>query len=391
MITRHLAVLVLLAACASERTGDHADGQTDGETRPDFSGVVFETRLPRGMVERGAFVGTSHLLVQLEDDGAYLYRRADGGRIALDVRSSAGRWRPQVTWSAPLSSDRVAAYDFHNQRLAVFDTSGAVVRAISLASATGTPAPLAAFADGGLLVLRDFMPSPYAQETGAYADTTVLLPITAEAEARGPEIPVVMAQRHGALAYQRPGDAARTTRAVGAVEQGVFDGRGRYSVEVPLSPRTQVAGSSDGIYLGTSDAAEIRVLAPDGTERRRFRIIEEARPVDEAMRARVREEATRDAEGGFRELYERVAIPDRTPYYRRLLADAEGRLWVERYPLPGDVAAEWTVYGPDGARVGGLTLPQGVRLLDATGVHMLLARPGVPGSTRLQVVPYSLN
>lgn len=390
MRTWHLATLVLLAACASERADGYARGQANGEPHPAFSEVVFETRLPRGTVERGAFVGMSHVLIQLEDDGAYLYRRADGGRIALDVRSSAGQWRPQVTWSAPLSSDRVAAYDFRGRRLTVFDTSGAVVRAASLASATGTPAPIAAFADGGLLVLRDFMPSPYVQETGAYADTTVLLPITAEAEARGPEIPVVMAQRYAELADQRPGDAARTTRAVGAVAKGVFDGRGRYSTEVPLSPRTQVAGSSDGVYLGTGDSAEIRVLAPDGTERRRFRIIEEPRPVDATARARVREEAMRDADGDFRELYERVAIPDRTPYYRRLLADADGRLWVERYPLPGDVA-EWSVYGSDGAHVGGLTLPQGVTLLDATGGHLLLARPGVLGSTRLQVVPYTLN
>lgn len=388
---RCVAVLLLVAACEGEASNERSNERTHDGSDPTTAGADFEVRLPRGTIERGAFVGASHLLVQLDDDGAYLYRRADGSRVALEVRAPAGRWRPKVTWSATLSSDRVAVYDFQNRQLAVLDTSGALVRRTSLASPTGTPAPLAAFADGGLLVLRDFLPSPYVQETGVYADTTALLAVTAEAEVRGPEILVTRAQRHGALTEQQPGDAVRAARTVNAVEAGVFDGRGRYSVEVPLSPRTHLAGAHASAYLGTSDAAEIRVLEPDGMERRRFRIMEESRPVDATMRARLRDEIIRDGEPQFRELYERVAIPDRTPRYRRLLADAAGRLWVERYPLPGDAAASWMVYGPDGARVGGLTLPDGVRLLDATGAHLLLARPGVLGSTRLQVVPYVLE
>ncbi|HEU4630740.1 MAG TPA: hypothetical protein VFS08_13395 [Gemmatimonadaceae bacterium] len=392
MMPRHLVTLVLLAACAGDGARDRADEHAGDAPPPAAAGAEFEARLLHGTVERGAFVGASHLLVQLEDDGAYLYRRADGERVALDVHVPDNRWRPHVTWSAPLSSDRVAVFDLYNHRLVEFDTAGTVVRATSLASPSAFPAPVAAFADGGLLVLRDFLPSPYVQETGAYADTTALLPVTAELDARGPEIPVTRAQRYGALADPQPGDEVRTARTVGAVRRGVFDGRQRYSLEVPLSPRMQVAGTRDGVYLGAGDAAEIRVLAPDGTERERFRILEEGRPVDPAMRARVREDRMRNAmEPQFRELYERVAIPDRTPRYRRLLADAEGRLWVERYPLPGDAETVWTVYRRDGARVGSVTLPEGVQLLDATGQRLLLARPGVLGSTRLQVVPYTLH
>jgi hypothetical protein len=391
MMIRYLAVAVLCVTCVGERDDGRSGNEANGTPHSGDSRVEFEVRLHRGTVERGAFVGTSHLLIHLDNDGAYLYHRADGNRIALDVRPSATRWRPNITWLAPLSDDRVAVYDHHNRLLTQFDTSGAMVRATSLEAPGVFPSPVAAFADGGLLVLRDYLPHAFVQETGAYADTTALLPVTSELQARGPEIPVTRSRRFAALADPEPGDVVSAARTVGVVNQGAFDGRGRYSVEALLSPRTHVAGTRNHAYVGSSDAAVIRVLAPDGTERGRFRILEEGRSLDAAMRTRVREEKLRDAEPRFRELYEGLTVPDHTPRYGRLLGDTEGRLWVERYALPDDVEAEWTVYQQDGTRAGSLALPAGVRLLDATGQHVLLARPGVLGTTRLQVVPYTLN
>jgi len=74
-----------------------------------------------------------------------------------------------------------------------------------------------------------------------------------------------------------------------------------------------------------------------------------------------------------------------------LLADREQRLWVERYPLPRDEETVWTIYTRDGARVGCLTLPEGVKLLDATADHVLLARSTILGSVRVQVARYTIE
>lgn len=392
MTARRLAALIILAACTSQSADRGVDKPASGASTAALSGSTFDVRLLRSRAERGAFVGTSHILLQT-DDAAFLYRRSDGKRVRLDLDPVPGKWRPQVTWSTRLAGDSVGIYDFQNRLLTVFDTSGAIVRTTAPLSAPMTFAsPLAVFENGDMLVIRDYFPSPYNQETGVYADTTVLLPVTPDAEFTGELIPIVRSHRFGVLDGVPPRDTTKTALSLDIVEAGVFDGRMRFSVQAPLSPGMHLAAANDFAFLGASESAEIRLIAPDGTERGRFRIQEAERLVDTAVRERVREQAMRRTkERKARQAYEGITIPDRTPRYGQLLADTDGRLWVKRYPLPGDSEIVWSVYLADGTRAGGLALPDDSHLLDATGSELLIARRGLLGTTRLLVMPYELQ
>lgn len=113
--------------------------------------------------------------------------------------------------------------------------------------------------------------------------------------------------------------------------------------------------------------------------------------MDADMRERIRDDLSSSTEARFGRLYDGIAVPDSTPRYAMLLADREQRLWVERYPLPRDEETVWTIYTRDGARVGCLTLPEGVKLLDATADHVLLARSTILGSVRVQVARYTIE
>lgn len=244
-----------------------------------------------------------------------------------------------------------------------------------------------------MIVLRNIIPSPYVQVTGEYADTSALMPVSAGLQPTGPNIPVTMARRFAALDEPPKSDEVRDRHSVSVIAPGGFDGKGRHSTEVPLSPKMMTGVASDGLYLGTSDSSEIRFLDPTGRELKRFRIGEETQPVDSATAARLHVAPKEDLGFSFSiaDMYRDVKIPERTPRYRQLRADHAGRLWVQRFALDERAAEAWVVYTRDGRRVGAVTLPAGSRLLDAADSELLVVRKGILGSELLQVVPYRIR
>lgn len=330
IVGTHVSWLVpLVLGCGAE----HRNSATN-ESERGISAPTLTVRIPDGEIARATLLGDSRLLVQVDQDRLFLYRRVDGQRIPL-VSTERTRERPaMLLWAQGLPDGTVAAHDFRSGELTVFDTAGAVVRATPLRAATGTPVPLAAFRGGGMIVLRDFLPSPYAQETGGYTDTTVLMPISADAQPIGQEIPVAMGRRFGVLDDERASDEpSPRRRTIGIVGAGVFDGKGRHSIRVPLSPQTMIAAASDGIYLGSSDSTQIRFLDPAGRELNHFQVF---------------------------------SLDEHQPQH-------------------------WVVYARDGTRVGSTTLPAGSRLLDASDGELLVARQGTAGGEILQVIGYRLH
>jgi hypothetical protein len=337
-------------------------------------------------------LGSGRIFVQPGNGPMFIYRRADGRRTQFSVAPAASGKPAQVVWAQAVADGTIAAYDFRGRQVVVFDTAGAVVRTTSLQSASGTPSPVAAFGDGRMIVLRDFLPSPYVQETGEYADTTIFMPVSSEAQPTGPSIPVTMAQRFGALDERRESDEVpQRRRGLNLIGAGVFDGQARHSIKVPLSPTTAIGAATDGIYVGRSDSAQIRFLDPTGRELNRFSIAETTLVVDSAAAARLRRAPKNDLGISFADLYRQVRIPARTPRYRQLRGDHAGRLWVEKFSLDDRDPPRWVVYSRDGTRVGAVTLPAGSRLLDASDKELLLTRTRPPGAALVQVVRYRLR
>lgn len=47
------------------------------------------------------------------------------------------------------------------------------------------------------------------------------------------------------------------------------------------------------------------------------------------------------------------------PAIRDVFVDADERIWVERYDVPGSGPSRWEVFAPDGAWVGRVEMPEG--------------------------------
>lgn len=52
--------------------------------------------------------------------------------------------------------------------------------------------------------------------------------------------------------------------------------------------------------------------------------------------------------------------PESLPPVVMMLADADGAIWVQRYPYPGEAQGKWDVYAPDGVLLGRVAMPEGL-------------------------------
>ncbi len=53
-----------------------------------------------------------------------------------------------------------------------------------------------------------------------------------------------------------------------------------------------------------------------------------------------------------------IEYPQYKAPYTGLLADDDGRLWIRESAGPNNLSSAWIVFGPDGKRVGRVTLPR---------------------------------
>ena len=127
-----------------------------------------------------------------------------------------------------------------------------------------------------MIVLRNYLSSGYTTQTGEFADTTALMPVDASLEPTGPDISVTNTRRFGALDVKEKSDEARSAGSINVLVNAAWDGKARHSAEVPLSPKMMTGVASAGLYLGTSDSAEIQFIDQTGRESHRFRVDGEA-------------------------------------------------------------------------------------------------------------------
>jgi hypothetical protein len=369
-VTRLAAVFAtfLLAACGA------VNGDASSATTRDSAGVrIVENHGGRveglgwtvdeaPMLDIGGEGGGAPALFQVTDA-----KRLRDGRIAiasagshdLRIHAADGRLLRRVGregegpgefgspfWVGTLRGDSLGVWDAALRRLTVLTPAGDYARV--------TP-PLGSL---GLF--------PLAQ--GALADGRVVI-------AAG-----------GSGAAMKPGAATRDTQAYVVLghDGAVADTLGRFPATemvmvgspttgmlvrpLPFGRQTVAAVHGGRVYLATGDRYEIGGYEPDGRLRTLFRadrppLKVTGRDIQEYRRAlvtlggggsatlrRQQEKALDDA-----------PYPDHMAPLTGLAADEEGNLWVEEARRPGgDRGSEWTVFAPDGAARGTVTLPRGL-------------------------------
>jgi len=147
------------------------------------------------------------------------------------------------------------------------------------------------------------------------------------------------------------------------------DGGFRFTV-VPFTSSPPMATSPSQVHVGVETRYEIRTYDTDsGRLVRLIRLDRPARPVTEADIQRRTEAAvgvasSPEAGARLRRSYERIPIPEMMPYYREIRVDRSGYLWVEDYRADSEEPRVWTVFNPDGAVLGTVTVPHGLAVYE---------------------------
>jgi hypothetical protein len=234
----------------------------------------------------------------------------------------------------------------------------------------GLPVPLGAFEDGTLLVLRDMLPSPPWGVRGVVTDSSSLMFLSLSGEVRRAGLRVPM--RTLFLAE----DAANRT------------------IGVPLSPRTEIAVTGSGYFMGNSGSPTIGFYDTAGVLQASFALSDPPLPVPAGEARRLRD-AGMNRRGSlgldFTELYRDVPIPSTYPWFGSLVADDAGRLWVSAFPAEASMPVVWTLYRADGDRVRSITLPAGSRLLDASADELLIVVDLPDGDEVLQILKVAMS
>lgn len=305
-------------------------------------------RLPGGRIVV-ANAGTSELRFY-GPDGSYLF--AAGG-------SGDGPGEFQRLSRVDVGRDSVWAFDAGNRRVSVFDAAGTFVRSFLLEppAEAGYPSYAGRFSDGTLLatVSRVIGPDELSDAEVIRRPFTFLT--------YGPE---------GA-----PRDTVGTYPGGGSFIR-LHDGGSLSVWTVPFDTRTAHAVAGDRLFLGPTDAFRIEVRDGGGRLLRSIRVPHEPRPVTPELREafieeRVAEREDPEARREARENYEEIPFPERVPAFADLLADADGRVWAQEYPLPGEEGTRWTVFDPTGVRLGTVALPDGFEPLEV-GEDAVLGR-----------------
>src|SRR5262249_9455760 len=116
--------------------------------------------------------------------------------------------------------------------------------------------------------------------------------------------------------------------------------------------------------VAPGEAPDVLVFDSVGVVRQIFRMIE---PMVTLSRAQFEQEVARliaqareqNEEVELRRRYSKMPVPPSVPVFRRLLVDAEGNLWAERFRVEHDRHV-WVVMDTAGRVLGNIETPPGV-------------------------------
>jgi hypothetical protein len=263
-----------------------------------------------------------------------IYNRAGRHLITAGRKGRGPGEFENLGWIAECAPDSIFAYDYTEGRIAVFSAKGAFTRSFAIRTA-GTPSPPYQWrcSRSGLLVVVGW-PRYENVRTEHY---------------RRPVI-VGVAGLDGSVA-----------RAVGTFPGDERTRHARSDGPRAFGQRLIVAVDHDRILIGPGGDFSISIYSAQGDSIGSFRgsvSTERIRPA--AIRA-YKDSLIRSARPEFRASWARqlakAEFPENYPPYDNIIADSERRVWVRRYPKPGDRASQWIVLSPAGAVIASVSMP----------------------------------
>jgi hypothetical protein len=140
---------------------------------------------------------------------------------------------------------------------------------------------------------------------------------------------------------------------------------------------TDLAASGSNIYVAPSEAYSIQVLDGSGVLKRIIRRVVEPRPVapSDARRwveqtlAALNQDQDPDRVDQITQRLREIGTADVMPAFRMITVDGEENLWVEDWDDVGIQQGAFSVFRPDGAWLGRITLPPGLPMRRGRGIQ----------------------
>ena len=165
------------------------------------------------------------------------------------------------------------------------------------------------------------------------------------------------------------------------VSLGTFPSSERYVTGRQAFPRhlgkeTTVGVGEHSVYVGTADSFYVAEFSLRGERvntlrERRATIPVTSEGVSAYIKGHIASRGRRVSGTGYEEFLRELEWPKAYPAYGRLVVDGADNLWVQEFPIPGGEIRSWTIYAKSGAKIAVISLPKGLRLLEAGANYVL--------------------
>ena len=325
---------------------------------------------------------------ELEGDSAHQLYRAGGaarlgdGRIAIlnagtsevrffgadgrHLRSVGRKGSGPGEFQSPfpllhLPHDTIGVWDGSQQRITVFSPDGELVRVAKVDRPATNAEIVGVFGDGSI-VMADFRFD--VPQSGFEVAPGVLTRYSPDG---------VFADSLGSYPWREIGMLDPVARRIGSRT---------------FAPRTSTAIHGDRFWVGTAAEPTIEVRDKRGKLIRLVRWNPGDRTVGPDD-ARVQFEARNpNATPERRRAFEAIPVMDRYPTHSRMIADADGNLWVQSYRRPTATGpVRWLIFDPDGAVIARIDLPPRLDIFEIGRDYVLGVHPGDDDLERIVLHP----
>jgi hypothetical protein len=167
----------------------------------------------------------------------------------------------------------------------------------------------------------------------------------------------------------------------------------RCRLRVPFAPSRQAAQSGDRLVFGNGATFELQV-ADAGVLTEIWKVDADLRPVTvadiQAERATLlRQARSEEAKRRIRRSYEARLVPKFMPAYSRIVADAAGNFWVEKYRAPRDAARTFIIFSSSGEILAKIGVPDNFVLHQMHQDHVIGVAVDTSGAEVVRL--YSLH